>query len=209
MSSTDALHNSFRKFHYESDENVKTGIDAQGQANPGQQSAEQANLAQPVPATGGLSGSQLRGFLAHLRGQPPMGTPGAMPMPQGAGMQPQGMFMSDANAKTYMSDERAKTGVSPAPTADALLATLAKSKATFQYRNPQDQPVGPMHPHVPGARFGGVMAQDLQRVPEIGQQLVTQTPHGLAVEQGAGLSAVMMGMGRLEERLRALEGGGR
>lgn len=102
-----------------------------------------------------------------------------------------------------MSDERAKTHIAPAPTADALLDTLARSKATFSYRNPADQPLSPAHPHVPGARFGGVMAQDLQRVPEIGQQLVTDTPRGKMLEPQSGLSAALMAIGRLHERLKA------
>lgn len=106
-----------------------------------------------------------------------------------------------------MSDARAKQDVRPAPTADALLAMLDKSKATFAYKNPADQPVSPQHPHLPGARFGGVIAQDLERTPEIGHQLVTDTPRGKMIEPQAGLSAALMAIGRLHERLNALEGG--
>ena len=105
-----------------------------------------------------------------------------------------------------MSDERAKTAVSPAPTADALLNLLAKSKATFAYKNPQDEPLSSLHPKVPGARFGGVMAQDLERAPEIGPQLVTNTPQGKMLEPAAVQSAILMGLGRIAERLNALEG---
>ena len=105
-----------------------------------------------------------------------------------------------------MSDERAKMSVSPAPTADALLDMLAKSKSTFAYRNPQDEPLSPLHPKLPGARFGGVMAQDLERTPEIGPQLVTNTPHGKMLEPQAVQSAMLMGLGRLAERMTALEG---
>lgn len=113
---------------------------------------------------------------------------------------------STPNLDAAMSDQRAKTAISPAPIADALLATLDKSKSTFSYKNPADQPVSSMHPKVPGARFGGVIAQDLERVPEIGRQLVTDTPRGKQIEPAAGLSAVMMALGRVDERLSAIEG---
>lgn len=91
--------------------------------------------------------------------------------------------------------------------ADSFLDALDSSKATFEYKSPTDQPLSPLHPKLPGARFGGVMAQALERVPEIGQTLVTNTPHGKMVEPATGLSAVMMGLGRIDERLKALEGG--
>jgi hypothetical protein len=182
-----------------SDENAKTGIAAQGDASPGDGAAQAG--APPVQGAGGLSKDQLKAALGYFRGQAqPTPAPTYTPnggVPQG-GMQPMSPGM--------VSDERAKTAVAPAPTADALLQMLAKSKATYQYKNPADQPLSPQHPRDPNARFGGVMAQDLERVPEIGRQLVTDTPRGKMVEPAAGLSAVMMGLGRLHERLSALEG---
>lgn len=90
-----------------------------------------------------------------------------------------------------------------APVADSFLSALSKSKATYAYKNDGDQPVSSPRPH--GARYGGVMAQDLERVPEIGRQLVTDTPQGKKLELPSVTSAALMGLGRLAERVTALE----
>jgi hypothetical protein len=105
-----------------------------------------------------------------------------------------------------LSDVRLKDVIAPQGdrgVADAFLDALAKSKATFVYRSPADQPVStPRHAK---ARFGGVMAQALEAVPEIGRQLVSDTPRGKRLEGASVQSASLMGLGRLAERLAKVE----
>ena len=74
---------------------------------------------------------------------------------------------------------------------------------SYEYRNPADEPRagGPT-----GGRYLGVMAQDLERVPAVGHQLVTDTPSGKRISTGAGLSAALAGLARLNERVSAVEG---
>jgi hypothetical protein len=193
-----------------SDESLKTDLSPQGDSAPGDLPAPQANASGVTPyqasqapngAPAGLSKDQLKsaiGFFRNGWSQAFASRPiQASPQAPNIGMPGQPLTMSD---------ERAKTAVSPAPTADALLDMLAKSKSTFAYKNPQDEPLSPLHPKLPGARFGGVMAQDLERTPEIGPQLVTDTPHGKMLEPQAVQSAMLMGLGRLAERMTALEG---
>lgn len=85
--------------------------------------------------------------------------------------------------------------------ADEYLDHLAKSASTYSYKDPAQAPAE----RPVGAKFGGVMAQDLESVPEIGKQLVSDTPRGKALEGPANLSALLMGVGRLHERLKAME----
>lgn len=106
-------------------------------------------------------------------------------------------------AQSVYSDERAKSPSSGMHTADALLDTLKNSAATYRYTDPSLEPRegGPT-----GGKYLGVMAQDLERVPQIGHQLVSEQPNGLkSVEGGAATSALMGGMGRLTERLERIE----
>ena len=74
---------------------------------------------------------------------------------------------------------------------------------SYEYRNPADEPRagGPT-----GGRYLGVMAQDLERAPAVGHQLVTDTPSGKRISTGAGLSAALAGLARLNERVSAVEG---
>ena len=134
----------------------------------------------------------------------------AMAFLKGQPMQPQpwqvqvGQPIMDAQ-QPVTSDERTKTGAHEAQhVADAYLDKLAQSAATYSYKDPSQAPAQ----REPGAKFGGVMAQDLQKVPEIGHQLVSDTPQGKALEGGANLSAALMGLGRLHERLKMLEARG-
>jgi hypothetical protein len=73
---------------------------------------------------------------------------------------------------------------------------------SYEYRNPADEPRagGPT-----GGRYLGVMAQDLERAPGVGHQLVTDTPTGKRISTGAGLSAALAGLARLNERMSAME----
>lgn len=198
-----------------SDENLKTSVDPQGESSPGTaQGLPEATVADKDLMSTGRTRADLTGILVGLRrGFQQYGQMAGAPQAQPLTAAPQPLTatpLRPLNPQPWppagiVSDERAKAQISPAPTADALLATLAKSKSTYAYKNPADQPVSPAHPHVPGARFAGVMAQDLQKVPEIGAGLVTDTPRGKMLEQQAGLSAALMGLGRVAERLQAIE----
>lgn len=72
---------------------------------------------------------------------------------------------------------------------------------TYKYKDPSMEPrIQPT-----GGTYLGVMAQDLERIPHLGSQLVVETPHGKMVDQKTALSATMAGLARLNERLRAVE----
>ena len=202
-----------------SDEQLKTDVTPQGGAQPGSElpppqtsaggvtpyaASENAGPAQPQ----GLTKGMLKALGMGLRGMSQgMSAPGMMPAPiaRPAQASPAAATAQIAPGTGLYSDERMKTAVEPAPTADALLALLAKSQSTFSYKNPADQPVSAAHPHDPAARFGGVMAQDLERAPEIGRSLVTDTPHGKMLEPNSVMSAALMAIGRLAERVQAIE----
>lgn len=68
---------------------------------------------------------------------------------------------------------------------------------SYDYKDPQRDGEG---------RRLGVMAQDIERVPEIGETIVKDTPGGKVLDGSALLSANTAGLGRLAERVRELEG---
>lgn len=104
-------------------------------------------------------------------------------------------------AGTITSDRRAKLVVPGGHTpADSFLETLSKSAATFRYKDPSMEPTD--HPH--GGKYLGVMAQAVEKGPT-GDTLVEHTPRGLALNVPASLSAALAGLGRLNERLHAVE----
>jgi hypothetical protein len=85
-------------------------------------------------------------------------------------------------------------------TADALLEQL--KPYSYRYKRPADEPSSAPT----GGRYLGVMAQDIEKVPEIGRQIVKDTPRGKVLEGGALSSALAGGLGRLHQRVRKLEG---
>jgi hypothetical protein len=110
---------------------------------------------------------------------------------------------------SYTSDERAKTSIGDP--SDDFLDALARGRASYEYKSPAMEP----NPGK-GGRSLGVMAQELERVPEIGRQLVDDTPAGKMVNVKSLVSALAAGEGTLhdryadiEERVRRLEGGKR
>lgn len=99
-----------------------------------------------------------------------------------------------------VSDERKKTGIRRESLADRFLDHL--EPYSYQYDNPEDEPsLGAPT----GGRYLGVMAQDVERTPEVGRQLVQNTPRGKVLNGPATMSALAAGVGRLHERLKALE----
>ncbi len=72
---------------------------------------------------------------------------------------------------------------------------------SYHYKNAESEPRS-----VPtGGRYLGISAQDLEAVPEVGQQMVSDGPHGKRIESGPTLSAALAGLARLHERVRELE----
>lgn len=106
------------------------------------------------------------------------------------------------DAQDVASDARAKTAKDHhGDAADAFLSTLAHSSSTFAYRDPTREP----RSSPTGGRYLGVMAQDVESAPEIGHQLVSDTPHGKVLEIPAMVSALAGGTGRLAQRHEDLE----
>jgi hypothetical protein len=181
---------------YTSDINAKQGIQPQGAAPAAQFTPPPMQAPAPPPQQSGYSKQDVLALLQQMRANP---APEVAPAPP-----PIDPSQQPAQVPNITSDERTKEGGDGAQVADSYLEALARSKATYSYKDPSQQPTSSLRP--PDARYGGVMAQALERVPEIGQQLVTNTPRGKALEGGANLSAALMGLGRLAERVKALEG---
>jgi hypothetical protein len=83
---------------------------------------------------------------------------------------------------------------------DMFNSALAKSAATYNYKNPAQEP----RSTPTGGKYAGVMAQDLEAVPGIGKQLVSDGPGGKVLERDAVQSAQLAGMGRQQQELDAL-----
>jgi hypothetical protein len=105
-------------------------------------------------------------------------------------------------AQDVTSSRDRKTAIDAEYTAADAFLDHAKPYS-FDYKDPADGE---------GRRLG-VMAQDIERVPEIGAAIVRDTPRGKVLDGSALASANTAGLGRLreldrdkEERLRALEG---
>lgn len=117
-----------------------------------------------------------------------------------------GGVVGAAGGLAMMSDVRAKTDIAaagaPRPggttAADSFLAHLKPYE--YNYKRAEDEPTGEPH----GGRYLGVMAQDVERTPT-GSTLVADTPRGKAIEGNAAIGAALAGLGRLHERVSALE----
>ena len=100
---------------------------------------------------------------------------------------------------SQLSDENVKGGRSPGTNAaDQFLSTL--KPYTYEYKHSEDEPTDEPH----GGRYLGIMAQNVERGPT-GDTLVKDTPRGKAIEGAPSMSAALAGIGRLHERLSALE----
>jgi hypothetical protein len=105
---------------------------------------------------------------------------------------------SSLQAKTFKSDERLKKDIKPT-LADKFMDGL--HPASYRYKDPKDEP-GPVPT---GGRYLGIMAQDAEKIPEVGHQLVIDTPRGKMIAQKPMLSAAVAGLARLNERIKMLE----
>jgi len=86
--------------------------------------------------------------------------------------------------------------------ADAFLDGI--HPLSYHYRDPAAEP----RSEPTGGRYLGISAQDLEAVPEVGHQMVSEGPRGKQIESGPTLSAALAGMARLHERLKVVEGSG-
>jgi hypothetical protein len=111
---------------------------------------------------------------------------------------------SDERVKNDVTDEGVLPQGSHGSMADDFLDKLHPK--SFRYNSPGDE----MNPSAPsGGKYLGVMAQDLVRTRDVGPQMVSKDPRGaLMVEQKPTLSAALAGLGRLNERVRAMEAQG-
>jgi hypothetical protein len=100
------------------------------------------------------------------------------------------------------SDERLKEGIEgegQRSLADEFLRHM--DPKSFRYKDPANEP----RPVPTGGRYLGVMAQNIERTPEVGRQMVYDTPTGKRVATGPTLMAALAGLGRLDEHRRDLE----
>jgi hypothetical protein len=108
---------------------------------------------------------------------------------------------SDARAKDYAGKED-DPGYAP-DLADEFLKSLDPKH--FRYKDPSLEP----SPNPHGGDYLGIFAQDMEKAPEIGKQLISNDPRtGLKrVNIAAAVGATLAGLGRLNERLSELENG--
>lgn len=102
-----------------------------------------------------------------------------------------------------MSDERVKSGIANegkgGSRVDAFLDGI--HPLSYHYKSADLEP----RTNPTGGRYLGISAQDLEAVPEVGHQLVSDGPRGKQVEVGPSLSAALAGIARLHERVKGLE----
>lgn len=106
-----------------------------------------------------------------------------------------GAAMSDARVKR---DLRAEGSAPERGDADSFLESLRPY--SYAYKDGADEPRSQPN----GGRYLGVLAQDVESSP-LGRQMVKETPRGKAIETAPALSGALAGLGRLHERVSALE----
>jgi hypothetical protein len=99
----------------------------------------------------------------------------------------------------FSSDEKGKSE-KKSTIAHAFLDSL-HGGYSYKYKDPSNEPSS----EPTGGRYLGVMAQDLERVPEVGPQLVKNTSKGKYLEGAALVSALAAGEGNMHERLKRVE----
>lgn len=105
-------------------------------------------------------------------------------------------------ASFHVNEAHRTTPTPDEPTeADHFLAHL--QPYSYRYKNPAMEPSSQPN----GGRYLGVMAQDVERAPGVGPQIVKDTPQGKVLEGPALMSALAAGVGRLHQRVAQLEAG--
>lgn len=117
-------------------------------------------------------------------------------------------MQQDQSARQSMigSDPKEKGQVHASPAShevDGFLDSLAQSYATYRYKDPSKEPTE----QPTGGRYMGVMAPAVQKSPT-GGTIVKKDEQGLEyLDEKPSLSAALAALGRLHERLNALERG--
>lgn len=148
--------------------------------------------AQPVQGFGQMYGAIAQPMAPYL--QPGSATGQAAPAaPFGLSMD-QLSGLGRSALPFLLSDERAKEQARQEGAQQAIQQFMGSMRPqTFQYAaDPQHQ------------RQAGVMAQDVARTP-VGQQMVRQTPQGMALDPTAALGPTLAALANLDARLRATE----
>lgn len=122
----------------------------------------------------------------------------------------QKMQMAGSIASMFKSDERAKGEIGSLDKGQAstegrrVVDQFMDSidPLAYYYKDPSDEPRQP----ATGGKYLGVSAQDLQRAPGVGDQLVVDTEDGKKVSTRAATSAALASIARLNERVEHLEG---
>lgn len=143
----------------------------------------------------------LQNYLAGLRANQQAVGLGATAL--GAGMSAYGAYAKnnpDQPPNMY-SDERVKDGFGDsAAIADRFLDALKESRATYNYTDEKYEPSSKK-----GSRYLGIMAQSVEKVPEIGSGIVTDRGGFKQVETLPFVSAIAGSLGRLVERVEKME----
>lgn len=108
----------------------------------------------------------------------------------------------DGHVLTAEQTREATGGAGHGSRADAFLEGIHPLSYFYKHGDaePRSEPTG--------GRYLGISAQDLEHVPDVGHQLVSDGPRGKQIESGPTLSAALAGLARLHERVKELEGGG-
>jgi hypothetical protein len=215
---------------YISDEFAKIGPKAEGEFNS-EQAAQDADYAQFTPHISSGGGGGMADMMSQMQSMKGgSGKPGgAAADPNSDQFDPSAMYSSGSGPDSLnyqqaggwsgvgelnpgmgssegswsnLSDERVKKNIRHT-LADEFLEHLHPS--SYQYKNPRDEP----RPIPTGGRYLGAMAQDIESTPEVGHQIIVNTPRGKMVAPKAALSAALAGLGRLAERVAFLEGKGK
>lgn len=141
----------------------------------------------------------LQNYLAGLRANQQAVGLGATAI--GAGMSAYGAYAKNQNDQNMYSDERVKGGFGDsADIADRFLDALKESRATYNYTDEKYEPSSKK-----GSRYLGIMAQSVEKVPEIGRGIVTERDGFKQVETLPFVSAIAGSLGRLAERVEKME----
>jgi len=111
-----------------------------------------------------------------------------------------GMVPSDERMKGGIASHAVSEGTKSGQRTEADMFLEHLRPYTYRYKDPSNEPSS----QPTGGRYLGVMAQDVEQSPT-GPQIVKDTPRGKILEGGALMSALAGGVGRLHQRLSALE----
>lgn len=146
----------------------------------------------PLSASSGLGGVPVRGQVGG--GGIVVNSGPALP---GAGG-------GSGHGMSYMSDEESKSPRVRARGREAADDFMDSLHAyMYKYKDPADEP----RSEPTGGQYLGITAQDMEKAPKVGRQIVVDSPAGKKVNTNAAVSALLGSVARLNERLKGVEGG--